>query len=167
MKKKKAIRNYVLVSICVVALLLLSIFSFSIPFTNYNFNGFVNGLSLGLDLGGGISATFEVETADWYKGTFDEAMNIFSSYRAEFDSHVLGDNSSFLHVTNTLNMPSTWGDENISVSWNISNPDIIDYTGKLQAENIPDDGIVLEVVATLTLDETSADICYQLKVLQM
>lgn len=75
MKKKKAIRNYVLVSICVVILLLLSILNFPVPFTNYNFNGFVNGMNLGLDFGGGVSATYTIDTADWFDGTMDEAVS--------------------------------------------------------------------------------------------
>lgn len=75
MKKKKAIRNYVLVSLCVVFLLLLSVLNFPVPFTNYIFRGFVNGMNLGLDLGGGVSATYTIETADWYNGTMEEAVS--------------------------------------------------------------------------------------------
>ena len=75
MKKKKAIRNYVLVSLFVVVLLLLSVLRFPVPFTNYNFNGFVAGMNLGLDFGGGVTATYTIETADWYDGTMDEAVS--------------------------------------------------------------------------------------------
>ena len=75
MKKKKAIRNYVLVSLFVVVLLLLSVLKFPVPFTNYNFNGFVRGMNLGLDFGGGVTATYTIETADWYEGTMDEAVS--------------------------------------------------------------------------------------------
>ena len=75
MKKKKAIRNYVLVSLFVVVLLLLSVLKFPVPFTNYNFNGFVGGMNLGLDFGGGVTATYTIETADWYDGTMDEAVS--------------------------------------------------------------------------------------------
>ena len=75
MKKKKAIRNYVLVSLFVVVLLLLSVLKFPVPFTNYNFNGFVRGMNLGLDFGGGVTATYTIETADWYDGTMVEAVS--------------------------------------------------------------------------------------------
>ena len=56
MKKKRAIRNYVLVSIFVVIVFLLSFISFPVPGTNYNFVGLAN-LHQGLELGGGVKNT--------------------------------------------------------------------------------------------------------------
>ena len=101
-------------------------------------------------------------TVEDEKYTFDEVMKIFSGYRADFDSYVLSNNISFLHVDSPLNLPNTWGDEEISVSWFISQPDVIDYTGNLIRDNIVSSGVSVEITATLTLDEISADICYQL-----
>lgn len=72
MKKKKAIRNYVLTSIFVVLVFLLSFISFPVPGTSYNFLGLGN-LHLGLELGGGVKNTYDVEVADWYDGTDEEA----------------------------------------------------------------------------------------------
>ncbi len=94
--------------------------------------------------------------------TFDEVMDIFSSYRSKFDSYVLNENSSFLHIDSSLNLPSVWGKENISISWFISATDVIDYSGQLIDKNISSEGVPVELVATLTLDDISADICYQL-----
>lgn len=95
--------------------------------------------------------------------TFDETMEIFNNYRKDFDALVLGDNSSFLHVISPLHLPSVLGKENISVSWNIADTDIIDYNGKI-GENIPDSGAHTDIIATWTLGEISADICYYVKV---
>lgn len=72
MKKKRAIRNYVLTSIFVVLVFLLSFISFPVPGTTYNFLGLGN-LHLGLELGGGVKNTYDVEVADWYDGTDEEA----------------------------------------------------------------------------------------------
>ncbi|MBQ7352096.1 MAG: hypothetical protein IJW59_04500 [Clostridia bacterium] len=72
MKKKRAIRNYVLVSIFVVIVFLLSFISFPVPGTNYNFVGLAN-LHQGLELGGGVKNTYNLEVADWYKGTKESA----------------------------------------------------------------------------------------------
>lgn len=96
--------------------------------------------------------------------SFDEAMDIFNKHRAQFDSYVLGDNTSFLYITSPLNLPSGWGDENISVTWNISNTDIIDYSGNIKTENLTTEGSPLEIIATLTLSDISADICYEVVV---
>lgn len=98
------------------------------------------------------------------KYTFDEAMEIFSAVRADFDAYVLNENISFLQVDSALRLPSSWGDDNISVSWYISSPDIIDYTGSINEENVVSTGVSLEIIATMTLNEISADICYQLTV---
>lgn len=96
--------------------------------------------------------------------SFDEVMDIFSSHRTDFDRTVLGENISFLHIDSPLTLPSTFGDEGITVSWYISDTHILDYTGTLIAENISRDGSSLELIATFTLGDFSADICYQLKV---
>lgn len=74
MKKKRAIRNYVLISIFIVLTLLLTVISFPVPGTNYNFLGLAN-LHLGLELGGGVKNTYELEVADWYEGTKEQAYN--------------------------------------------------------------------------------------------
>lgn len=72
MKKKRAIRNYVLTSIFVVLVFVLSFISFPVPGTNYNFMGLGN-LHLGLELGGGVKNTYDLEIADWYEGTEEDA----------------------------------------------------------------------------------------------
>ena len=41
---------------------------FPVPGTNYNFLGLAN-LHLGLELGGGVKNSYNIEVADWYKGT--------------------------------------------------------------------------------------------------
>ena len=72
MKKKRAIRNYTLISIFIVLVLLLSVISCPVPGTNYNFKGLGN-LHLGLELGGGVKNTYKLELADWYEGSKEDA----------------------------------------------------------------------------------------------
>lgn len=72
MKKKRAIRNYTLVSLFIVIVLALCFISFPVPGTNYNFLGLAN-LHQGLELGGGVKNTFDLEVADWFDGTKEEA----------------------------------------------------------------------------------------------
>ena len=49
MLKKRAIRNFVLVGIATLIGLVLTIFSFDIPFTCDTLKGFAGGIQLGLD----------------------------------------------------------------------------------------------------------------------
>lgn len=72
MKKKRAIRNYILVSLFIVVVLALCFISFPVPSTNYNFVGLAN-LHMGLELGGGVKNTYDIEVADWYDGTKQDA----------------------------------------------------------------------------------------------
>ena len=74
MKKKRAIRNYVLVSIFIVLSLLLTFISFPVPGTNYNYLG-IGNLHMGLELNGGIKNTYNLEVADWYEGNKMDAYN--------------------------------------------------------------------------------------------
>ena len=72
MKKKRAIRNIVLVSLFVVIVALLSFISFPVLGTNYTFKGFAN-LHGGLELDGGVKNTFQLEVADWFDGSDAQA----------------------------------------------------------------------------------------------
>lgn len=72
MKKKRAIRNYVLATIFIVLTLVLTFVSFPVVGTNYNFLGLGN-LQLGLELGGGVKNTYDLEVADWYTGSKESA----------------------------------------------------------------------------------------------
>lgn len=74
MKKKRAIRNYVLISIFIVLSLILTFISFPVPGTNYNYLG-IGNLHLGLELGGGVKNTYDLEVADWYNGNKSDAYN--------------------------------------------------------------------------------------------
>lgn len=96
--------------------------------------------------------------------TFEEASQLFSRYRRELDSCLLGDNESFLKVTTPLTFISSIGEEGISISWYISSPDIIDYSGNPVLENISPEGSELEIIATLSLGDNIAEICYDIVV---
>lgn len=105
------------------------------------------------------SGTIDIDIQE-KKLTFEEAMNIFSNYRQELDHNVIGENSSFLKVTTPLYFPSSIGKENIAISWYISNPNVIDYTGNILTENMTAETEDIEIIATLKLDEHTAEICY-------
>ncbi|MCI5714537.1 MAG: protein translocase subunit SecD [Firmicutes bacterium] len=75
MKKRRAIRNFILIGIVALLGLLLTIFSFDIPFTNYTFNGFAKGIQLGLDLKGGVMAVYDCEKSSESEGSLDDQID--------------------------------------------------------------------------------------------
>lgn len=75
MKKRKAIRNYVLICIVAVLGMLLTIFSIDIPFTTYTFTGFANGIQLGLDLKGGVMAVYDCEKSSESEGSLEDQID--------------------------------------------------------------------------------------------
>ena len=59
--KRNSIMNFALVAVLTIIGILLSVCSFTIPFTHTHFEGFANSISLGLDLAGGISVVYDCE----------------------------------------------------------------------------------------------------------
>ena len=109
------------------------------------------------------SGTIDIEVQE-KQITFEEAINIFSKYRDELDHFVLSENKSFSEITSPLNFPSQIGTENISISWYISDPNIIDYTGDILFDNMLSDNANLEITATLKLGGHFANILYNVTV---
>ena len=72
MKKKQAIRKFVLLCVLAIFGLVLTIFSFNIPFTTYTFKGFAKSIQLGLDLKGGVMAVYDCEKSADSEGSLDE-----------------------------------------------------------------------------------------------
>ena len=75
MLKKRAIRNFVLVGIATLIGLVLTIFSFDIPFTCYTFKGFAGGIQLGLDLKGGVMAVYNCEQSSESEGSLSDQID--------------------------------------------------------------------------------------------
>ncbi|MBE5735776.1 MAG: hypothetical protein E7356_00235 [Clostridiales bacterium] len=108
MKKKRAIRNYVLVSLFVVAVLVLTFVSFPVPGTTYDFVGLAN-LHLGLEFGGGVKNTYDLEVADWYKGEDSKAhidavnrvQKLLDKYYSDAKVYLSGDNQVTIEVPDT------------------------------------------------------------------
>jgi preprotein translocase subunit SecD len=118
MKKKKAIRNYVLISLFVVIVALLSFIQFPVPFTNYNFKGLAN-LHMGLELGGGVKNTYECEVADWYDGSKNDAYNEAITRIQSLLNKKYADAKVYLNGedTITIEVPDTYIDDNLTVGY--------------------------------------------------
>lgn len=62
MKKKRAIFNFILLTILVMIFLVFSFISVRVPTTNYIFKGFLNSIPSGIEYDGGVMAIYDVET---------------------------------------------------------------------------------------------------------
>ncbi len=77
MSKKKSIKRFVFMGLVAVVGLLLTFLQFSVPFTNYTYNGFINSISLGRDLGGGYYGLYTAKVAvegEKYEDCIDETI---------------------------------------------------------------------------------------------
>ena len=63
MKKKSSIIKLTLIGVALAIGIVLSVCSFRIPFSFYNYNSFASSIKLGLDLKGGIYAVYDAESA--------------------------------------------------------------------------------------------------------
>jgi len=74
--KRNSIINFVTVAILTIIGIVLSVCSFTFPFTHTHFNGFANSISLGLDLAGGISVVYDCHpSADGNTQNLDTAID--------------------------------------------------------------------------------------------
>ncbi len=75
MKKKRAIRNFIILAILLLICFIFSFVSFRIPTTVDRFAGFVNGIYLSKDFNGGVTATYTVTYDDNFNGDEELAVS--------------------------------------------------------------------------------------------
>ena len=73
--KKNSILNFVAVAVLTLVGILLSVCSFTIPYTNTTYNGFANSISLGLDLAGGIYFVYDCSPSEDSSADFNTAID--------------------------------------------------------------------------------------------
>lgn len=86
------------------------------------------------------------------KLTEEESSEMFQKVKKELDERILGMNTSANQVNSPLYLPETVADFPVSIQWFCSEPDMVDWEGKL-GENIPEKGKLVCLTATLTLEE--------------
>lgn len=75
MKKKRAIRDYILLALATIIGVILCCCTIPIPFTDYKFTGFAKGIQLGLDLKGGMVAVYDAKMNEDSEGDFDSQLD--------------------------------------------------------------------------------------------
>ncbi len=75
MSKTKSKIKLIFWAIVAVIGIVLTCFSFRIPFTHTIWKGFANSISMGLDIKGGVLAVYEAEVDNQYQSEFDTRLN--------------------------------------------------------------------------------------------
>lgn len=84
MTKRKAKVKFALLAIIAAIGILLTCFSFRIPFTTIRYNGFANAIRLGLDIKGGVLAVYEASVEEDQADEFDSRLDATISRLEQF-----------------------------------------------------------------------------------
>lgn len=80
--------------------------------------------------------------------TFEEVLAYFEDNREGIEQALISDNTSLYEIKKDLDLINSFN--SISISWEIENTDYIDYSGHIIQENIPDNGVMTNLYATLS-----------------
>ncbi|MBO4458564.1 MAG: type II secretion system F family protein [Butyrivibrio sp.] len=79
--------------------------------------------------------------------TESEADEMFDEACEALLNTVLGDNESFDHVTNNLNLVDKLEGYPFLIDWHIDNYEVIHFDGRLEEDNIPKEGTIVNLTA--------------------
>lgn len=80
--------------------------------------------------------------------TLEEALKYFDEHRSEIEKSMLGDNEDLYNINSTLKFNNKVAE--IQILWQPEEPKYVDYSGDILFDNIPDQGILTNIIATLT-----------------
>ena len=93
----------------------------------------------------------------------EEILKIIKGYQEELVQKALGKNDNAQNVTKPLNLVGSIGEENILVSWEISDSDIIDYDGKISS-NVDKEGELIYLTAIMTYEKVTLEYVFSVNV---
>lgn len=93
----------------------------------------------------------------------EEILKIIKGYQEELVQKALGKNDNAQNVTKPLNLIGSIGEENILVSWEISDSDIIDYDGKISS-NVDKEGELIYLTAIMTYEKVTLEYVFSVNV---
>lgn len=98
--------------------------------------------------------------------TVDEIYKILENNKKVLLKTVLAKNKDAGHVDSPLNLVNSIGEDDIDVYWNISDDSILNYDGKI-SENIPKEGTIINITATMMLNDVSVDYVFPVNIFPM
>ena len=84
---------------------------------------------------------------------FKACVELFETYREGIITELLGENTDISSIQYPLHFLTSYGEEGLSISWEIENEELIDYSGMIYPENIETQGAATCVTANLSLGE--------------
>ena len=75
MNKKTAIKRLIFLSLVIIVGIVLTVVSFPLPNSTYDYKGFANSIKLGLDLKGGVVAVYDCEELNTTEGSLDSKID--------------------------------------------------------------------------------------------
>ena len=88
---------------------------------------------------------------------------LFESIKEPLIKQVLKDNKSVEYIDSPLDLVSSYGDENILISWQISDSNIIGYDGNI-SENVSKNGQNVTLTAMMILENVTEEYTFTVKV---
>lgn len=85
-----------------------------------------------------------------------EIREAFDAVMDCLDTLVLGENSGFDRIESDLSLVKKVEGYPISITWELDSYDILDTSGKLLSEDIPESGVMVEIRGILSYDEQEA-----------
>ena len=82
-----------------------------------------------------------------------EVQDLFQNVSQRMDTLILGNNESLDRIENDMNLVTKIPDEPIEVSWEMDRYDVMDTGGKIQTENLSEEGEIVHLSAILTYTE--------------
>ena len=86
--------------------------------------------------------------------TTAEKTALIQTVKKALPSHILGENLSFSHIENNLNLITSLADSPVEIQWYSGDPDIIGFDGVI-CPGVPDTGTEVTITADLTLQDHS------------
>lgn len=96
--------------------------------------------------------------------TEEELKEAFEKAGEEIETLILGDNESLDEVRYDLDLITEIPDTGISVYWQQDRYDVIDSTGKIQEDELTEEGAVVKLTAVLSYDDKKASREFYIKV---
>ena len=88
--------------------------------------------------------------------TSDELDQVFQEGIKELESLMIGKNETLEWVTKDLNFVNRIPGMGLIVEWSLDSYEYMNHLGQLKEENIPDDGVLVEIEAILIYEEEKA-----------
>ena len=99
--------------------------------------------------------TLEIEVGEQEYNT-EEVRKLFREVTDKLDEVILGENKSFDHVEQNLNLVTRLEDYPVQIQWQLNSYSVMNQYGEIQEKNLVEEGTVVELRATVSYRDEEA-----------